>query len=328
MCIICGMSDFKVYLAPMDGVTDAPLREILCRHGGYDWCFSEFLRVTDDPLSEKSLLHDVPELLSGGRTPDGTPLKVQLLGDNPAAMAKSAILAVRQGALGIDLNFGCPSRFVHHSGSMLLKEPKLLYEITSTVRDAVADKVPLSVKIRSGFAFKTELPKIVEAVACEGVSEITIHCRTRRELYRKEDLDWTVIAPLHERYPHVTFVANGEINSLEDALECSKQSGCSVFMSGRGGLMVPNMGHTIKGSAGPYNNKQILVVLREVFLKFIEMKVEDRVVLARAKQFAGYARRDNEYMTEFFKGFCRCNDIDRGLDIIDKAIEEFLNESK
>ena len=72
------MSDFKVYLAPMDGVTDAPLREILCRHGGYDWCFSEFLRVTDDPLSEKSLLHDVPELLSGGRTPDGTPLKVQL----------------------------------------------------------------------------------------------------------------------------------------------------------------------------------------------------------------------------------------------------------
>ena len=312
----------------MDGVTDAPLREILCRHGGYDWCFSEFLRVTDEPLSEKSLLHDVPELLCGGKTTDGTPLKVQLLGDNPVAMAKSADLAIRKGALGIDINFGCPSRFVHHSGSMLLKEPQLLREITLAVRDAVAGRVPLSVKIRSGFALKTELPTIVAAIACEGVSEITIHCRTRRELYRKEDLDWSVISPLHEQYPDITFVANGEINSLEDALECSRQSGCSVFMSGRGGLMVPNMGYTIKGSAGPYNNKQILVVLREVFLKFIDMKVENRVVLARAKQFAGYARRDNEYMTEFFKGFCRCNDIDLGLGIIDKAIEEFSHEGK
>ena len=61
----------SVYLAPMEGLADPPLRKVLCPHGGYDWCFSEFIRVTDEGLSEKTLVNDCPELLNGGYTQDG-----------------------------------------------------------------------------------------------------------------------------------------------------------------------------------------------------------------------------------------------------------------
>ena len=73
--------DFKVYLAPMEGLADAPLRKILCAHGNYDECFSEFIRVTDLVLSEKTLYRIVPELENGCKTADGTSVRVQLLGD-------------------------------------------------------------------------------------------------------------------------------------------------------------------------------------------------------------------------------------------------------
>ena len=105
----------------MEGLADAPLRKILCKHGAYDECFSEFIRVTDIPLSEKTLFRIVPEGANGFKTADGTPVRVQLLGDNAKVLAQSAQLAENKGALGIDMNFGCPSRFVHHAGSMLLR---------------------------------------------------------------------------------------------------------------------------------------------------------------------------------------------------------------
>ena len=67
----------------------------------------------------------------------GTLVRVQLLGDNPQTIAATAVRAVKLGAKSIDINFGCPSRFVHHGGAMLLKEPDLMHEIVSTVRDAL-----------------------------------------------------------------------------------------------------------------------------------------------------------------------------------------------
>ncbi|MCR5536637.1 MAG: tRNA-dihydrouridine synthase [Succinivibrio sp.] len=314
------MSVVKVYLAPMDGVTDAPLRKILCRHGHYDACFTEFLRVTEEPLSVKTLRNEVPELKTYSETEDGTKVRVQLLGDHAMAMAKSAALALQLGAHSIDINFGCPSRFVHHSGSMLLKEPQLMHDIVERVREAMPPEKLLSVKIRSGFAHKDELPAIVEALAIDGVSEIIVHCRTRKELYQKEAIDWTVIRDLHALYPQITFVANGEINSKALAMQCMAQSGCQVLMSGRGALMVPNLGEVIKEGAEPYSFSQIMGVLREVYQEFDALGMPERKLLDRCKQFCGYARRDNPEVSAFFKTFARTVDKKVALELIESNL--------
>lgn len=319
----------KVYLAPLEGLADPPLRKILCRCGGYDWCYSEFIRVTDEGLSDKTLLHDCPELLNGGRTDDGTLCRVQLLGDNPKTMADGAALAASLGAKGVDINFGCPSRFVHHSGSMLLKEPELMKSIVLAVRDALPDKVLLSVKIRSGFSDKSELPKIMEAVSQQGVSEVAVHCRTRSELYKKSALDWSVLKTLHDLYPNVDIIANGDIISEKSARECMEISGCKSLMTGRGAFMVPNLGHVIKEGAKPYTKAQTLGVLRGCMELFIGMGIErEKVITDRAKQFLSYARLSSDGLSEFFRAFCHCHGVDECLNMIDKAIEDFSREEE
>ncbi|HAR80653.1 MAG TPA: tRNA dihydrouridine(16) synthase DusC [Succinivibrionaceae bacterium] len=314
------MNTYKVYLAPMDGVTDPPFRKILCRHGGYDISFTEFLRVTDVPILEKAILRDVPELRFGGKTEDGTPIRVQLLGDHPGAMAATAVAAVKLGAQSIDINFGCPSRFVHHSGSMLLAEPELLHTIVSTVRDHLPAEIPLSVKIRSGFADKKEAPDIVKAIAIPGVSEIIMHCRTRKELYKRDCIDWTVLEPFSAEYPDINFVANGEINSLSDAVACEAQSHCTTFMTGRGAIAIANLGYVIKEKGLPYDTVKTLNVLLEIMNEFVEMDAEPRIVLNRAKQFLGYARKANHELAEFFCVFCRSEDLNNSF----KLTEKFL----
>ena len=86
------MNNYKVYLAPLEGLADGPMRKVLCAHGGYDLCFSEFIRVTDLVVSEKTLLREIPEYQNDCKTDDGTPLRVQLLGDNPKTLAQSAVI--------------------------------------------------------------------------------------------------------------------------------------------------------------------------------------------------------------------------------------------
>ncbi len=305
-----------IYLAPMEGVTDPILRDVLCRHGGYDWCFSEFIRIPEEHLPDRTFLRLVPELGNGGFTSDGTPVRVQLLGDNPELLADSARQAVRLGARGIDLNFGCPSRFVHHSGSMLLREPELIHDITQTVADRLQGDVVLSVKMRSGFADKSELGTLVAAVAVPGVSELTVHCRTRKELYRSEALDWTVLKPLHEQYPDLTIIANGDIVDAESARNSREQSGCEGIMVGRGALGIPNLGHVIREDAEPMGYAMVLEVAAEFGRKLEELGLAERSILDRLKQFLGYARRGHPPVGEFFRGFCRIENLSQAYTLL------------
>lgn len=312
----------KIYFAPMEGLADPPLRRVLCPHGGYDWCFTEFIRVTDEGLVDKALLHDAPELLNGGYTPDGTPCRVQLLGDNAIKLAEAAKSAERLGAQGVDLNFGCPSRFVHHSGSMLLKEPELLHEITARVRDLLDPKTLLSVKIRSGFADKSELPEILRAVALDGVSEVIVHCRTRSELYRKDALDWSVLKPMKDEFPQVNLVANGDIVDAQSAQHCMALSGCDTLMIGRGGFMMPNIARVVRDGQRPYTLSQVLLVMREVAAEFVSMGiVREKIILDRTKQFLSYARLGSPELREFFKIFCRCLSVKDAFALIDAEID-------
>src|SRR5258708_26151911 len=112
-------------LAPMDGLTDAPMRAVQGELGAFTFAVSEFLRVNQEIPSKKVFHRHVPELLDGGLTPSGLPVQVQLLGGDPGRMAESAAAACDAGAKAIDINFGCPAPTVnrHDGGATLLQHP-------------------------------------------------------------------------------------------------------------------------------------------------------------------------------------------------------------
>src|ERR1035437_9062494 len=115
----------------MEGLADDVLREVLTSAGGYDWCVTEFVRVTTTLLPHSCFTRLCPELLNASRTRAGTPVRVQLLGSDPVLLAENAAsLALLQPA-GIDLNFGCPAPLVNRNrgGAALLDEPELLQRI-------------------------------------------------------------------------------------------------------------------------------------------------------------------------------------------------------
>src|SRR5205823_3500903 len=104
-----------VVLAPMEGVTDGPMRAMMSERGGFSFCVAEFLRISHDLLPIKTYFEHVPELAHGCKTPSGLPVQFQLLGGKPELMAASALRACQVGAQAIDLNFGCPAPIVNRN---------------------------------------------------------------------------------------------------------------------------------------------------------------------------------------------------------------------
>lgn len=143
----------RILLAPMEGLADAILRDVLTRKVGYHRAVTEFCRVADTPLPAKVFHRISPELLQGGKTLGGTPVAVQLLGADPGRLAESARRLAELGPAAVDLNFGCPAPMVnrHRGGAILLEEPELLYRILQAVRAAVPPGVPVTAKMRLGF---------------------------------------------------------------------------------------------------------------------------------------------------------------------------------
>ena len=104
-------------LAPMDGVTDGLMRKVLTRRMPFTYCVTEFIRVSGNVVSKRSIRADVPELDTGSVTASGAAVQVQLLGGDPELLALTALHAIECGAFGVDLNFGCPAPTVNrHDG--------------------------------------------------------------------------------------------------------------------------------------------------------------------------------------------------------------------
>ena len=229
-------------LAPMEGLTDAAMRHVLTQISHYDWCVSEFLRITDRLHPARSFLAHCPEMQTGWRTAAGTPVHLQLLGSDAQALAENAARAAELGAPAIDLNFGCPARTVnrHRGGAALLAETALVHELVSQVRRAVPADVPVSAKIRLGIDNADALLDNAAAVHDAGASWITIHARTRAQGYRPP-VDWLAIGHVRQRYPDWTVIANGDIRSAESLRQCAEESGCTHFMLGRAAVSEPDL---------------------------------------------------------------------------------------
>jgi tRNA-dihydrouridine synthase C len=176
----------KLILAPMEGLLDFTLRDILTRVGGVDRCVSEFIRITDQLLPARVFTRIVPELLSGSRTPAGVPVRPQLLGSDPSCLAENAALLATLGPAGIDLNFGCPAKTVnqHRGGAVLLDEPELVGRIVAAVRRAVPATMPVSAKMRLGNRCDGPALDCARAIDEAGADELVVHARTRVQGYR------------------------------------------------------------------------------------------------------------------------------------------------
>lgn len=236
-----------LYLAPMEGVTDYVLRDLLTSQGGIDFCTTEFMRVTDKLHPNAIFLRYCPELLTGSKTHSGVPVYVQLLGGQAGPLADNAVRAVEMGAIGIDLNFGCPAKTVnrHDGGATLLKSCDRIFNIVSTVRKAVPAAIPVTAKIRLGFDDPSVCLDNAKAVEDAGASHLTVHCRTKMDGY-KPPAHWNWIPKIKEHIKSIPLVANGDIFSVSDFIRCRQETGCDRFMIGRGIMSDPFLFNKIR----------------------------------------------------------------------------------
>jgi tRNA-dihydrouridine synthase C len=239
----------QLALAPMEGLVDSILRDVITRVGGIDWCVTEFIRVNDVPTPNHVLHRFAPEAAQGWRTRAGTPLRVQLLGSNPDTLAETAVRAVALGAPVVDLNFGCPAKTVNQSrgGAVLLKEPELLRRIVTAVRAATPAHIPVTAKMRLGYEDTSLALDCARALTSAGASQLVVHARTKTDGYNPP-AHWEWVARI-QAVVAVPVYANGEIWSVADWQRCRAVSGAQHFMLGRGLIARPDLALQIRAAA-------------------------------------------------------------------------------
>jgi len=290
----------RLVLAPMEGLLDAVLRDTLTRVGGYDWAVAEFARVSGTVLPHRCYRRSCPELARGGRTSAGTPVRVQLLGDDPQCLADNAAHLAQLSPPGIDLNFGCPAPTVnrHRGGAVLLDEPELLFAIAVAVRRAVPQGMPYSAKMRLGVAEPGRAVECAAALAAGGVEEIVVHARTRDDGYRPP-ARWEWIARIADAVA-IPVIANGEVWTESDWRRCRAESGVADVMLGRGAVADPFLARRIRedvGSPGADDAERrdaewrALRPLVADFWRQVQRKVLSRHAPGRMKQWLNLLRR-------------------------------------
>ena len=236
----------RLLLAPMEGLLDFVLRDVLTQVGGVDRCVSEFIRVSGSLLPERVFLRYMPELLNNSCTLAGVPVRAQLLGSDPVSMAENAASLAQLKPEGIDLNFGCPAKTVnrHGGGASMLQDPESIARLVAAVRRAVPAHLPVSAKMRLGFNDKSLMRECALAMTENGACELVVHARTKVEGYRPPAY-WELI-PEIKAVVKVPVVANGEIWTVQDALRCRVQSECSDLMLGRGSVADPGLAWAVR----------------------------------------------------------------------------------
>lgn len=214
-----------VLLAPMSGVSDMPFRRMVKKTGG-GLVFSEMI------ASEAMIRQTKTSLRMIQRTCEEFPMAVQLAGCDPDVMAAAATLNEDMGAHIIDINMGCPVKKVvnGYAGSALMKDLDLAYRIIEKTVDAV--KIPVTLKMRTGWdQSMRNAPELAKKAQDLGVTMITVHGRTRAQLYTGKS-DWAFIKSVKQNVS-IPVIGNGDVHSLEDAKKLIETAEVDGVMIGR-----------------------------------------------------------------------------------------------
>lgn len=287
----------RLFLAPMEGLGDSCFRQAISQVGGFDEATTDFLRIPQN-AHVKSLIkqYDPYELGS-------LPIACQIMGQDPDRLALATLYLGIKGAPRVDLNCGCPSNTVvgRKAGSSLLRDPDQLYHILRRMT-AVA-KVPVSVKIRSGYEDTLLFEEILLAIEDAKVSFVTIHPRTKQQGY-KGSADWELIAKA-KQHLRIPVIGNGDILSVEDGLRLLKLSACDGLMIGRGAVMKPWIFNEFRahfsGSPKPNPLQQTLKFLHHYKKIMEQSEIPGKNQINKFKQCLHYLFQNNLYMLNLKK---------------------------
>lgn len=301
----------RIALAPMEGVVDAGVRQLISEIGGLDFCVTEFMRVTTELKPQKSFLKICPELTNESKTSNNTPVHFQLLGSAPEVLAAHAEKAASYGANVVDLNFGCPAKTVnrHKGGAVLLQTPELIHEIVSACSEALrGTSARLTAKMRLGYEDTTRVFENLKAIEQGGATELVVHARTKVEGY-KPPAHWEWLAKLREA-SSIPIIANGEIWSLEDYHKCRDVSGCPDTMLGRGLLADPYLARRIVDNCAQKPSEADLSAALLIYLRRMQKDHPDKFLLSRGKQWLGMMQKGEVPMGKLFDAVKTCRDAD------------------
>ena len=220
----------NLFVAPMAGVTDRPFRQ-LCKKLGAGYAVSEMI------ASNAMLWNSAKTLRRANHDGEVEPISVQIAGADPVMMAEAALLNIERGSQIIDINMGCPAKKVCNvaSGSALLKDEVLVGRILETIVEQVKKEhpeVPVTLKIRTGWDRNNKNAlKIAEIAVNSGIEMLTIHGRTKADLYHGH-AEYETIAAVKSAIS-IPVVANGDINSPEKAKQVLDLTGADAIMIGR-----------------------------------------------------------------------------------------------
>jgi len=261
--------NFPFVLAPMAGITNAPFRRLM-REMGAGVVVSELISAAGIEYGGRKT-HELCKYFDQER-----PVGLQIFGETPEHLEKAALYLERLGADFVDINMGCPVPKIvsKGGGAAMLRDPSKLYATLSRLKNAI--RIPLTIKIRTGWdACSLNAVEVVHAAAEAGVSWVAIHGRTRAQGY-EGSADWDFIAEVKNKSP-IPIIGNGDILTAEGAIHRLRTSGCDGVMIGRGALRNPFIFVEIQNLLGKNNTtehtywsliERHLELLRECYVDF------------------------------------------------------------
>jgi len=310
-----------LFLAPMEDITDPSFRAV-CKPFGVDMMYTEF-------ISSEGLIRDAQKSLRKLHFEEKErPIGIQIFGHNTDSMVEAAIVSAEANPDLIDINFGCPVRKVtgKGAGAALLRDIPKMLEITKAVVNAV--KIPVTVKTRLGWDDNDKpIVELSEMLQDIGVQALSIHGRTRNQLYKGVS-DWTLIGEVKNNPRiHIPIIGNGDITSAEIALEMKNRYGVDGLMIGRGAIGNPWLFKEIKH-------------LFETGDELPKPSMVERVAICRehiilSNKWKGEQvslREIRKHYTSYFKGYYNIKPYRlrlvtaKSFDDVNQVLDELLNE--
>ena len=289
------LGDRPVLLAPMEDVTDASFR-LICKEYGADVVYTEF-------VPSDGLVRDADKAIAKMRTfPEEAPVGIQIYGHIPESLVEAAKMADHADEIAggwgcdlIDINFGCPVSKIagRGAGSGMMKDPDKMVAITKAVVEAV--RKPVTVKTRLGWDEHSKIiVELAERLQDCGIAALTIHGRTRSQMYKGE-ADWTLIGAVKANpRMHIPIIGNGDINGPERAKECFDRYGVDGIMVGRASFGHPWIFREIKEYLRtgvlppPMPVRERVALAKRHYALALELKGERRAVFEMRRHLACY----------------------------------------